>query len=242
MTEPTSADPDALGRFVDTSRTARGELSERTAELDGLVRWVEAGTVDFGVPGMASLVERLAALGIQWELSESGVAAVGDALMGADVGTGPLPVVFNVASLVDQGQDRVADALAADLVGAGMTTSLAALIATETVGLVDAHPTLTVYEARRLATATATGVPGPSSTGGPGPSAWHGAPWRRRCSDTGMKRSGPATATAMGSRWPACGPWPTTSGLRSIWGMRPTGWRPIRACSTTSTVLLARKG
>jgi len=158
MTEPTSADPDALSRFVDASARARGELSERTAELDGLVRWVESGCVDFGVPGMAALVERTAALAVQWELSETGVAAMSDALVAADVGPGPLPVVFDVVSLADQGRNGVADELAGDLVRAGTTEPLAAVIAAETVRLVAADPSVTVYEALRRASATATGV------------------------------------------------------------------------------------
>ncbi len=162
MTEPTSADPDALGRFVDTSGRVRGGLSERTASLEGLVRWIEAGCVDAGVPGMAALVERLTALAVQWEVSETGVAAVRRALMGADGGlgpvAGPVPVVVDIGSLVDEGRDEVADGLAVDLMRAGMTDPLAAVIAAETVRLVGADPSSTVHEALRRATATAAGV------------------------------------------------------------------------------------
>ncbi len=162
MTEPTSADSDALARFVATSGRLRAELSERAAELDDLVRWVESGCVDSGLPGMASLVERLAALALQWELSETGVASVREALVGADGGLGPLagpvPVVIDIGSLVGQARRSVADDLAVDLVGAGMTEPLAAAIAAETVRLVGDDPSLTVHEALRRASATATGV------------------------------------------------------------------------------------
>lgn len=162
MTEPTSADPDALDRFVDTSGRERGELSERAARLEGLVRRVESGCVDFGVPGMAVLVERLTALAVQWEVSETGVAAVRQALAGADVAfgplAGPLPAVVDMVSPADRARDAVADDLAADLVGAGKTEPLAAAIAAEAVRLVGGDPSMTVYEALRQATASATGV------------------------------------------------------------------------------------
>jgi len=159
--EPTSADPDALGNLVDTGAKLRAELGERVAELDALVRWVEAGSADFGVPGMQALVDRLAALGVQWERTDGGVAAVRDALLGADRGgVGGFPVVGDavVASLVDLADNRLVDGLAADLVGRGLTVELAGVVAAETIRLIGADPSLTVYQALRRASASATGV------------------------------------------------------------------------------------
>ncbi|MEZ5408418.1 MAG: hypothetical protein R2761_10355 [Acidimicrobiales bacterium] len=159
MADPTSADPDALGRFVDTSGRLRGELQERSAELDALVRWVESGSPDSGVVGMAGLVDRLAALAVQWELSEAGVAGMRDALVGADaISETTLPPLVDGASLVALARNRVADDLAADLVRAGLTEALAGVIAAETVRLVAADPSLTVYAALRRASASSTGV------------------------------------------------------------------------------------
>jgi len=159
VTDPTSADPDALGRFVDTSGRLRGVLSERAAELDGLVRWVESGSTDFGVPGMAALVDRVTALAVQWGLSEAGVAGVRDALVGGDlVSETSVPPRVDAASLVGLARASVADGLAADLVRAGMTEPLAAVIAAETIRLTGADPSLSVYEALRRASASATGV------------------------------------------------------------------------------------
>lgn len=148
-----------MGRFVDTSGRLRGELEERSAELDALVRWVESGSPDFGVTGMTALVDRLAALAVQWELSEVGVAGVRDALVGADVisETTFSPLV-DAASLVALGRNRVVDDLAADLVRVGLTEALAEAIAAETLRLVAADPSLTVYSALRRASASATGV------------------------------------------------------------------------------------
>lgn len=159
--EPTSADPDALGNLVDTGAKLRGELNERAAELDALVRWVEAGSAEFGVPGMQALVDRLAALEVQWERTDAGVAAVRDALLGADGGgIGGFPVVPDavVAALVDLADSGVVDDLAADLVTQGLTEELAGDIAAETIRLVTADPSLSVYAALRRASATATGV------------------------------------------------------------------------------------
>lgn len=159
MTDPTSADPDALGRFGDTSGRLRAALSERAAEFDGLVRWVESGSADFGVPGMAALVDRVAALAVQWELSEACVAGVRDALVGADlVSETSLPPRVDVVSLVGLARAGVVDDLAADLVGAGMTEALAAMIAADTIRLTGVDPSLSVYEALRRASAEATGV------------------------------------------------------------------------------------
>ena len=161
--EPTSADPDALGRFVDTGAKLRSELGERTGELDALVRWVESGSSEFGVSGMAALVDRVAALAAQWGVTESRVAAVRDALVAADasgVGGDGLPTVSTgaVLPLMEQRQAQVVADLAADLVASGMTEALAAAIAADTVRLVTADPSLKLYAALRRASAAATGV------------------------------------------------------------------------------------
>lgn len=159
--EPTSADPDALGNLVDTGAKLRAELAERAAELDALVRWVEAGSAEFGVPGMQALVDRLTALGIQWERTDAGVAAVREALLGADqFGASGFPVVTDAeaAGLVDLADGRMVDDLAADLVGQRLTGELARAVAAETIRLVEADPRLTVFEALRRASATVTGV------------------------------------------------------------------------------------
>ena len=157
--EATSADPEALGNYVDTGAKLRGELAERVAELDALVRWVESGSPDFAVPGMGSLVDRLAALGVQWERTEASVAAVREALVGADVFGGGMPFAPGAtAGPFDRGQGPVAEVLAAQLVDSGLTETLAAAIAAETMRLVATDPSLTVYKALRRASAEATGV------------------------------------------------------------------------------------
>ena len=157
--EPTSADVEALARFVFTNGRLSFELAERQADLAALAQAVVTESGELGIDAPLPLLDRVHALALQWQLSGSFVATVRDSLVEGD-GVGPLRSVPNVVIATRLAFDRRREVglIEADLIAGGADEVMAKAIAVNAGRLWDANPTRPLHEVLTRAAADYAGV------------------------------------------------------------------------------------